>query len=77
MGLLQDAEAELEEALAQNPRYVSARVTLGVVLLRSGRKIRAREEWEKCLVLDPENIRARAYLDMLEREASSEETRAR
>ncbi len=77
MGLYQDAETELEEALAQNPRYVAARVTLGVVLLRSGRKTRAREEWEKCLALEPENIRARAYLDMLEREASTEESRAR
>ncbi|TMQ48436.1 MAG: tetratricopeptide repeat protein [Candidatus Eisenbacteria bacterium] len=77
MGLYQDAETELEEALAQNPRYVAARVTLGVVLLRSGRKTRAREEWEKCLALEPENIRARAYLDMMEREASTEESRAR
>jgi hypothetical protein len=47
------------------------------VLLRSGRKTRAREEWEKCLVLDPGNVRARAYLEMLEREASTEESRAR
>jgi len=77
MGLFQDAETELEEALAVNPRYVAARVTLGVVLLASGRKSRAREEWEKSLTLDPENIRARAYLEMLERESSSEESRAR
>jgi cytochrome c-type biogenesis protein CcmH/NrfG len=77
MGLLQDAEAELEEALAQNPHYVDARVTLGVILLRSGRKTRAREEWEKCLALNPEHVRARAYLEMVDRESSSEESRAR
>ena len=46
MGLLQDAESELEEALAQNPHYVDARLTLGVGLLKSGRRTRARVEWE-------------------------------
>jgi len=76
MGLLQDAEAQLEEALAQNPHYVDARITLGVVLLRSGRAARAREEWEKCLALSPTDVRARAYLDLLDRDVSSEETRA-
>jgi len=41
-----------------------------------GRRVRAREEWEKCLALNAQDVRARAYLDLLEREDSSEETRA-
>jgi Tfp pilus assembly protein PilF len=77
MGLLQDAEAELEEALAQNPHYVDARLTLGVVLLKSGRRTRAREEWEKCLDLAADDVRARAYLDLLEKDTVPEEQTGR
>ena len=73
MGLYEDAEAELAAALAQNPRYVEARVTLGVIFHRSGRAHRAREEWERCVRDDSGNVRARAYLELLDREGSSPE----
>jgi tetratricopeptide (TPR) repeat protein len=73
MGLYQDAETVLAEALAQNPRYVDARVTLGVVLWKSGRSARAREEWERCLRENGQETRAKAYLEMLEREPGAAE----
>jgi tetratricopeptide (TPR) repeat protein len=78
MGLYHDAETVLEEALAQNPRYVDARVTLGVVHWKAGRKVRAREAWERCLLDNRDEVRARSYLDFLEREEDrAEEPRAR
>ena len=52
-------------------------MTLGVVLMRMGRKARAGEEWEKCLALNSQDVRARAYLDLLERDDSSGDARAR
>jgi tetratricopeptide (TPR) repeat protein len=73
MGLYQDAETVLSEALAQNPRYVDARVTLGVVLWKSGRGARAREEWERCLMDNDQDVRARSYIQMLEREEGATE----
>jgi tetratricopeptide (TPR) repeat protein len=78
MGLYQDAETVLAEALAQNQRYNDARVTLGVVYWKSGRRARAREEWERCLMENPDDIRARSYISMLEREdAAVDETHRR
>jgi tetratricopeptide (TPR) repeat protein len=71
MELHEDAEAELTSALAQNPHYAQARVTLGVVYYRSGRRHRAREEWERCLAVREGDVRARAYLDMLDREETA------
>jgi tetratricopeptide (TPR) repeat protein len=71
MGLYQDAEVELNSALAQNPRYGDARVTLGVVYYRSGRRSRAREEWARSLDERGGDVRARAYLDMLDREEAA------
>jgi tetratricopeptide (TPR) repeat protein len=68
MGLYQDAETVLAEALAQNQRYLDARVTLGVVYWKSGRRARAREEWERCLLENRDDVRARSYISMLERE---------
>lgn len=71
MGLFEDAEAELSSALAQNGRYTDARVTLGLVYYRSGRRHRAREEWSRCLADRSGDVRARAYLDMLDREEAA------
>jgi tetratricopeptide (TPR) repeat protein len=68
MGLYQDAETVLAEALAQNHRYLDARVTLGVVYWKAGRRARAREEWERCLLENRDDVRARSYISMLERE---------
>ena len=52
--------------------HVDARLSLGVVLLKSGRRTRAREEWEKCLAQNPEDVRARAYIDLLDSEDAPE-----
>ncbi|HEX7079147.1 MAG TPA: tetratricopeptide repeat protein [Candidatus Eisenbacteria bacterium] len=71
MGLYEDAESELSSALAQNPRYADARVTLGLVFYRSGRRHRAREEWARCLAERADDVRARAYLEMLDREEAA------
>ncbi len=64
--VLGDAEAavtELEEALAEHPSFTSARVRLGVALRRMGRMDEAAAEWRTCLEVEPENWRARAYLE--------------
>ena len=77
MGLYADAEAELKAALAQNARYVDARVTIGVVHYRAGRRHRAREEWSACLAEREGDVRARAYLEMLDREDGPEDASTR
>jgi len=75
MGLYQDARPSWRRRWRRIPLR-RGRVTLGVVLLRSGRKTRAREEWENASRSSPRTS-APAYLDMMEREASTEESRAR
>lgn len=67
LGELDAAEVELERALDGNGRFLQARLNLGLVHYRSGRRDRARAEWEECRSQDPTSPRVRAYLHLLER----------
>ena len=49
-----------------NPRYVLARVLLGVTLLSLGSIDQAIGEWREALAIDPENKNAKMYLRMVE-----------
>jgi hypothetical protein len=49
----------------QSPKYVPARVNLGVTLYSLGRRDEAKVEWEAVLAEDPENKSCRMYLDIL------------
>lgn len=59
---LDRARGELEDILADNPRYTAARLRLGVVHKRQGRPDDAVREWERCREEDPRDLRARAYI---------------
>jgi protein O-GlcNAc transferase len=56
------ALAELESVLKGHPHFLEARIELGTVLRRMGRRDEAIEEWRRCLEIDPKDRRVRAYL---------------
>lgn len=62
LGDLSQARAELTTILESRPGFVGARVRLGVVLHRLGDDAAAVEEWRRCAVDDPADMRPRAYL---------------
>ena len=63
---LDGAEEQLQTALAGNPKYVPARLNLGLVHYRRGNLEQAAREWHECRALEPENAQLRAYLAMLD-----------
>jgi len=67
LGQLAEAEAELKQTLEENPRFMAARVNLGLVYYRRGATEAAAHEWEECLAVAPDNAQARAFLAMLGR----------
>jgi tetratricopeptide (TPR) repeat protein len=66
VGDLDSAEDQLQTALAGNPRYLPARLNLGLVFYRRGDLAAAAREWHECRTLEPDNPQPRAYLAMLE-----------
>jgi tetratricopeptide (TPR) repeat protein len=66
-GNLDAAEAELQTVLHGNPRFLSARLNLGLVHFRRGDPARAHKEWQACAAQQPDNPQVRAYLAMDER----------
>jgi protein O-GlcNAc transferase len=65
LGPVEQAISELEFILEAKPSFVGARVRLGVVFNRTGNTAGAIREWQQCLVDDPDDMRARAYLASL------------
>ena len=59
-----------EAARTQNPKFVPARVLLGVTLLSLGEIEDAASEWRDVLEIEPENRSARMYLRMVEAQRS-------
>jgi Flp pilus assembly protein TadD len=57
---------QLELALAGNPRFVPARLNLGLALYRQGDHDGAKREWKECREQDPGNAQVAAYLALLE-----------
>jgi tetratricopeptide (TPR) repeat protein len=72
VGRLHDAEIELRTVLEGNDRFISARLNLGFVLFRTGRRELARIEWERCRQQQPANAQARACLTMLDNAGSAD-----
>lgn len=62
---LDDALANYCQALALNPKHLSAWNNTGVVLRQQGHNHAARVAFEKALVIDPEHIEARHNLEEL------------
>ncbi|MGD8321389.1 MAG: tetratricopeptide repeat protein [Gemmatimonadota bacterium] len=62
LGDLDKAREELDTILDSRPNFVGARVRLGVVLQRLGETEAAVEQWKRCAVDDPGDMRPRAYL---------------
>ena len=67
LGDLEAAAEELTRVLQGNPRFLAARLNLGLVHFRKGLLDAASQEWELCREQQPDNPQVRAYLEMLER----------
>ena len=61
-GDLEEAKTELLVILESRPKFVGARIRLGVVLQRTGDTEGAIREWKRCAFDDPADMRPRAYL---------------
>ena len=64
--MLGEARDHLEEILARNSEFTSARVRLGALLLRMEDRVGARREWERCAEQNPDDRRIQAYLASLD-----------
>lgn len=64
---LANARTELEIVLAGNPRFLAARLNLGLVHFRLGDVAAAKGEWDAASEQQPANPQVRAFLAMLER----------
>jgi tetratricopeptide (TPR) repeat protein len=64
-----------EAAREANPRYVPARIMLGVTLLSLGESDAAVVEWNEVLALEPENRSAKLYLRTVEAQRTSPPSR--
>lgn len=62
MGMLDEAIQVLSDGLKANPNYMSARVSLGKILLEKGNINEAREEMEKVVQTIPDNLFAHKKL---------------
>jgi tetratricopeptide (TPR) repeat protein len=65
IGEHESARSEYEEALSHNPKYVPARVLLGVTLFALGHRADAEQAWKTALEHDPDNKLAQMYLRMI------------
>jgi tetratricopeptide (TPR) repeat protein len=70
-GNLALAREHYETARQSNPKYVPARVLLGVTMLALGNPDSAVAEWREVLTIDPENKNAKMYLRMVEAQRSA------
>jgi tetratricopeptide (TPR) repeat protein len=63
-GFLTRAIQELQQLKVEHPRYIPARLQLGLLHYSQNNVLDAELEWESVLDLDGENREASAYLDM-------------
>jgi tetratricopeptide (TPR) repeat protein len=61
-GDLVAAERELVVVKDGSPRYVPARLALGLTLFMQGKRADAEKEWAEVLAIEPENKQAKFYL---------------
>ena len=65
-GRYDEAERSVLQALAADPASAHALELLGAIRLKLGNPAGAREAWEKCLAVQPENDRVRDLLKRLD-----------
>lgn len=66
-GFLTRAIQELQQLKRENPRFVPARIQLGLLHYSQQNLLDAELEWESALEIDPAHREALAYLDMARR----------
>ena len=66
LGRLEEAEHELVTALEHNPRYIEARLNLGLAKFRRGDEAGAREQWAAAREQSPDDPQVRAYWSLIE-----------
>ena len=71
LGELPAAAAELQAVLSANPRFIAARLNLGLVYFRTGQIELAAQEWGMAKQQQPTNPQVRAYIAMLERKTDA------
>lgn len=67
MGRMDEAIQQLRTVLEGNPRFIAARLNLGLALYREGDVEAAAAEWETCRAQQPAHPQVRAYLALLDR----------
>ena len=65
MGSLVAAAREFERIRHANPKYIPARVNLGLTYYTMGRRADALAEWQQILGLEPTNKSAAMYTSMV------------
>jgi len=73
MGKIDDALAELELVIGQNPKYVPALIQKGVIAFSRGEMAAARQIFENVLQLDPANRSCNLYIIMIDRMLQNQE----
>lgn len=71
---LDEAQGELEIVLQANPRFIAARLNLGLIHHRRGNQEEATRHWQIGADQQPHNPQVRAYLAMVDRSAEPEAT---
>lgn len=66
-GFVSRAIQELGNLKAEHPRFMPARIQLGLLHYSQGNMLDADLEWESVLDLEPENREALAYIEMIKR----------
>jgi tetratricopeptide (TPR) repeat protein len=66
-GFVTRAMQELQQLKSENPRFLTARVQLGLLHYSQGNVLDAELEWEAVLESDPQNREALAYVEMAQR----------
>jgi tetratricopeptide (TPR) repeat protein len=64
-----EAADELRKVLEVNPRFLAARMDLGLALFKTGDRTAALHEWEAVQEQEPNNAQVRAYIAMLGKQA--------
>jgi tetratricopeptide (TPR) repeat protein len=76
-GNLPMAREHYATACTVNPKYVPARVLIGVTLLAMGQAEQALAEWRAALAMDPGNKNAQMYIRMAEAQRSAKTSGAK
>ncbi|MFZ9594988.1 MAG: tetratricopeptide repeat protein [Bdellovibrionia bacterium] len=67
-GFLTRSMQELQQLKREHPKFVPARIQLGLLHYSQGNVLDAELEWESIVQFDPQNREAMAYLQMAKRE---------